>query len=118
MEFKISCNTNFLCQTRDAHREKCEAKSRKYQGVFKVKSRVKTWQIRGIWSQQLEHKQVPKRGTEPGVRKDKRSLLASHTRYKRSMETTHHSVKDKQRDVFSVQSAQSDLFRILFRIIR
>ena len=31
------------------------AKSRKYQGVFEVKSRVKTWQIRGIWSQQLEH---------------------------------------------------------------
>ena len=32
-----------------------EAKSRKYQGVFEVKSRVKTWQVRGIWSQQLEH---------------------------------------------------------------
>ena len=31
-----------------------------------------------IWSQQLEHKQVPKWGTEPGVRKGKRSLLASH----------------------------------------
>ena len=30
-------------------------KSRKYQGVFEVKSRVKTWQVRGIWSQQLEH---------------------------------------------------------------
>ena len=29
-----------------------EAKSRKYQGVFEVKSRVKTWQVRGIWSQQ------------------------------------------------------------------
>ena len=29
--------------------------------VFKVKSRVKTWQGRGIWSQQSEHKQVPKR---------------------------------------------------------
>ena len=28
-------------------------KSRKYQGVFEVKSRVKTWQVRGIWSQQL-----------------------------------------------------------------
>ena len=25
------------------------------QGVFEVKSRVKTWQVRGIWSQQLEH---------------------------------------------------------------
>ena len=30
-------------------------KSRKYQGVFEMKSRVKTWQVRGIWSQQLEH---------------------------------------------------------------
>ena len=26
-----------------------KAKSRKYQGVFEVKSRVKTWQVRGIW---------------------------------------------------------------------
>ena len=25
-----------------------EAKSRKFQGVFEVKSRVKTWQVRGI----------------------------------------------------------------------
>ena len=72
-----------------------EAKSRKYQGVFKVKSRVKTWQVRGIWSQQLEHKQVPQRGTEPDVRKGKCSLLASHTRCKCSMETTHNSVKVK-----------------------
>ena len=31
-----------------------KAKSRKYQGVFEVKSRVKTWQVRGIWSQQLD----------------------------------------------------------------
>ena len=31
------------------------AKSRKYQGVFEVKSQVKIWQVRGIWSQQLEH---------------------------------------------------------------
>ena len=37
--------------------------------------------------QQLEHKQVPIRGTKPGVRKGKRSLLASHTRCKCSMET-------------------------------
>ena len=36
-------------------------------------SRVKTWQVRGIWFQQLEHKQVPQWGTEPGVRKGKRS---------------------------------------------
>ena len=66
-----------------------EAKSRKYQGVFEVKSRVKTWQVRGIWTQQLEHKQVPQWGTEPGVRKGKRSLLACHNRCKCSMETTH-----------------------------
>ena len=72
-----------------------KAKSRKYQGVFEVTSRVKTWQVRGIWSQQLEHQQVPKWGTEPGVRKGKRSLLASHTRCKCSMETTHNSVKVK-----------------------
>ena len=32
-----------------------EAKSRKYQGEFEVKGRVKTWQVRGIRSQQLEH---------------------------------------------------------------
>ena len=37
----------------------------------------------------------PKRGTEPGVRKGKRSLLARHTRCKCSMETTHNSVKVK-----------------------
>ena len=72
-----------------------KAKSRKYQGVFKAKSRVKTWHVRDFWSQQLEHKQVPKRGTEPSVRKGKRSLLASHTRCKCSMETTHNSVKVK-----------------------
>ena len=72
------------------------AKSRKYQGVFKVKSRVKTWQNRGIWSQQLEHKQVPKRVTEPGVRKGKRSLPACHTRYQCSMETSRISVKFNQ----------------------
>ena len=65
------------------------AKSRKYQGVFEVKSRVKTWQDRGIWSQQLKHKQVPQWGTVPGVRKGKRSLLACNTRCKCSMETTH-----------------------------
>ena len=48
-----------------------EAKPRKYQGAFEVKNRVKTCQVRGIWSQQLEHKQVPQWGTEPGVRKGK-----------------------------------------------
>ena len=65
-----------------------KAKSRKYQGVFEVKSRVKTMQVRGIWSQQLEHKQVPQWGTEQGVRKGKRSLLACHTCRKCSMETS------------------------------
>ena len=34
-----------------------------------MKSRLKTWQVRGIRSEQLEHKQVPQWGTEPGVRK-------------------------------------------------
>ena len=38
---------------------------------------------------------MPKRGTEPGVRKGKRSLLACHTRCKCSMETTRNSVKVK-----------------------
>ena len=37
----------------------------------------------------------PKIGTEPGVRKGKRSLLASHTRCKCSMETTRNSVMVK-----------------------
>ena len=46
-------------------------------------------------SQQLEHKQVPKRGTEPGAMKGKRSMLACHTRCKCSMETTRNSVKVK-----------------------
>ena len=55
----------------------------------KAKSRVKTWQVRGIWSRQLEHKQVPQWGTEPGVKKGKLSLLACDTRCKWSMETTH-----------------------------
>ena len=91
--------STFVIETISYFELKCsiqlEAKSRKYQGVFEVKSRVKTWQVRGIWSQQLEHLQVPKWGTEPGVRKGKRSLLASHTRCKCSMETTHNSVKVK-----------------------
>ena len=40
----------------------------------------------------------PKWGTEPGVRKGKRSLLASHTRCICSMETTHNSMKVKLRN--------------------
>ena len=73
----------------------CEAKSKKYQGVFKGKCRKKTCQVRRIWSQQFEHKQVPKRGTEPGVGNGERSLLACNTRCKCSMETTHNSVMVK-----------------------
>ena len=69
--------------------QRVKSKIEKYQGVFKVKRRVKTWQVRGIWSQQLEHK----KGAEPGVRK--RSLLACHTCCKCSMETTHNSRKVK-----------------------
>ena len=34
-----------------------------------MESREKTWQARGIWSQQMEHKQVPKSGMELGIRK-------------------------------------------------
>ena len=37
----------------------------------------------------------PKKGREPGVRKGKHSLLASHTRCKYPMETNHNSVKVK-----------------------
>ena len=60
-----------------------------------MKSQVKTGQVWEIWSQQLDHKQVLKRGTEPGVRKGQRSLLACHTRCKCSIETTRNSVKVK-----------------------
>ena len=46
----------------------------------------------------MEHKQVPKMGIEPGVRKGKCSLpsvLARNTRCKCFMGTTHNSVKVK-----------------------
>ena len=69
-------------------------KSRKYQGVFKVKSREKTWPVQENWSQQSEIKQVPK-GTKQGVWNGKRYLLAWHTRCKCPMETTRNSVKVK-----------------------
>ena len=39
--------------------------------------------------------QAPTKGTEPGVRSGKCSLLACHTRCKCSMETTRNSVKVK-----------------------
>ena len=45
-----------------------EVKSRKYQGVFEVKSRVKTWQVRGIWSQQLEHSPARRAGKTKNLR--------------------------------------------------
>ena len=57
-------------------------------------SREKTQQVLENWSQQFEHKHVPK-GMEPGVQKGKRSLLAFQTRYIRSMETTRKSLKVK-----------------------
>ena len=62
---------------------------------YGVKSRVKTWKVRRIWSQQFQHKKVPKRVTEPGVRKGKRSQLACHTHWKCSMETTNNSARVK-----------------------
>ena len=74
---------------------KLSAKSRKYRGVFKVKSRVKTRQVQEIWSQQFEHKQVPKGDGTRCPEGLKRSLLACHSHCKYSMETTHNSVKVK-----------------------
>ena len=49
------------------------------EGVFKTKSREKTRQDRGKYSQQLVYKQVPQMGTEQGVREGKRFLMACHT---------------------------------------
>ena len=80
-----------------------KAKSRKYQGVFNAKSRVETWQVRGIWSQKLEHKQVPKRGTEPGVRTSyPRAISPSQTRICRcrSWSNEYLGIIDKQLKFF------------------
>ena len=60
-----------------------------------MKSREKTRQGRENWSQQLDNKQVRKKGLELGFRRDKRSLLACHTRCKCFMETTRNSTKVK-----------------------
>ena len=60
--------------------QKANSKLEKVPSVFKVKGRVKPRQVRDMWFQQLKHKQVPKRGTEPGVRKGKSSLLACQSR--------------------------------------
>ena len=51
--------------------EAINAKSKKYRGVFNVKSRKKTRQVREKLSKQLDYKQVPKKKerTKPGVRK-------------------------------------------------
>ena len=72
-----------------------QSKIEKNRGIFKVKSQEKTRQVRENCSVQLEHKQVPKKGTEPDFRKGKRSLLACHACFKLSMETTRNSVKVK-----------------------
>ena len=69
--------------------QKPTANSRKYRGIFKIKSREYTTSTGKLVSK-MEHKQVP---TEPGVRLGKRSLLACHTRYKCPIETTRNSVK-------------------------
>ena len=82
----IELSSVILCQTK--------TKSRKYQGVSKVKSRVKT-QIWEIWSEQLEHKQVPKRGRYQMSGRVSVPLLACHTRCTCSIETTRNSVKVK-----------------------
>ena len=55
------CFTNLAIVPYIFRNAKFEAKSRKYQGVFKMIIRIKTWPVRGIWSQQLEHKQVSKK---------------------------------------------------------
>ena len=91
---KIMSNEN-LNWVRDQvlrNSEHHEAKSKKHREVFKVKSRNKARQVREIWSQQLEHEQVPKGGTESSVRKGKRSLLACPARRKCSKETYLNSV--------------------------
>ena len=65
--------TNQIAVTKIVMKNYEKAKSRKYQGVFEVKSRVKTWQVRGIglnnWSisksQNGERSQVSGRVSAP-----------------------------------------------------
>ena len=64
---------------------------KKYRGIIQGNSREKTRQVRENSSQQLEHKQVPKRD-ETIYPDGKHSLLACHTRCKCSVETTRNSV--------------------------
>ena len=74
LSFRIPCSVApFLPSIR---MNGLEAKSIKYRETCKVKSQIETRQVRKNCSQQLEHKQVPKKGTEPDVRKGERSLLA------------------------------------------
>ena len=110
MEFKTPFSTNFLCQTRDAHRFKCEI----YREMWIIRTNVTTDNLVLCYEQNREstkrysRRKVERRhdkfedsglnnwntrkstkgGTELGVRKGKRTILASHTRCKRSMETT------------------------------
>ena len=58
-----------------------------------MKSRVKTRQE--IWSQQLEHRKVPKSRTKARIWKVNRSLLARQIRFKCSKETTRNLLKVK-----------------------
>ena len=70
------------------------SKIEKVPRMLQVKSREKIRQIRENWSQL--HKQVLKKlGTEPGVQKGKRFLLACPTRCKCSIEAIRNSVKVK-----------------------
>ena len=58
----------------------------------------------------IEAEASPKRGTEPGVRKGKSSLLASHTRCKCSTSTTRNSVKVKSGEVKSLLNLKVDSY--------
>ena len=64
-----------------------QAKSRKYQGVFKVSSKDMAFSMNLVST--IGAQTSPKKGTESGIQKSKRSLLANHERCKCSMETTH-----------------------------
>ena len=73
-----------------------QAKSRKYRGVFQAKIRKKRHgQFEIISLNNLSISKSQKFGTELGVRKGKRSLLACHIRCKYSMETTRNLVPVK-----------------------
>ena len=64
-----------------------KAKSRKCRGIFKMKNRDKTWQVREKCSQQI--------GPKPGALQGKCSLLACHICCKCSMAITCNSVDVK-----------------------